>query len=290
MQVSKHIHALRIPFKLQVGPNKTLERFVNVYLVFGKRAFLIDSAVSGSKAPLFDYIKSIGHEPDEIETLVFTHAHPDHTGGALGVQRAIKCRVAAHAADVPWIEDVERQYRERPVPSFHSVMEGPVKVDLLLKDGDSLELGDGLSLKVIHTPGHSRGHIALFCEQDGALISGDSVPVAGHIPIYEDVLSTVRTLKKLRGIPGLEALLSSWDEPRCGDRVYKSIDEGIGYVQRIHREVLREKVTLGSQDVETIGAGIGKFLGLPAAALNPLFFKTIEAHLKAADYEDLTSL
>ena len=54
------------------------------------------------------------------------------------------------------------------------------KVDRFLTDGMVLELGD-ISLRVIHTPGHTRGSVSLFSENDGMLFSGDTIFPAGSI-------------------------------------------------------------------------------------------------------------
>ncbi|MDP2916353.1 MAG: hypothetical protein Q8O16_00315 [Dehalococcoidia bacterium] len=74
-------------------------------------------------------------------------------------------------------------------------------------------------------------------------------------------------------------LLSSWADPRCDDQVYKMMDEGINYIQKIHKEVLREKAKPGSAETAVIATQVAKNLGLPQIALNPLFFKSIKAHL-----------
>jgi len=50
MQVTRHIHALKIPFKIPVSPEKLIDRFVYAYLVFGDRITLIDSGVSGAES------------------------------------------------------------------------------------------------------------------------------------------------------------------------------------------------------------------------------------------------
>ena len=286
-QVSKHVHSIKIPFELRLGSGKTLDRFVYVYLIYAKQICLIDSGVSGSKDLIFDYIKETGRDPGEIAMMVVTHAHPDHIGGALGVQKSTGCVVAAHRDDIPWIEDIELQYRERPVPSFHSLVEGSIEVDRALKDGDNLELGDDNMLQVVHNPGHSRGHISLIYKNDGVLISGDCVPVAGGLPIYEDVVSSIKSIKRLRDIKGLKVLLSSWDEPHYGDQIYKALDEGINYIRNIHREVIKEKAILHSSDIQVVARQVCIKLGLPETALNPIFFKTIEAHLKVSDSNNL---
>ncbi len=157
MRITEHIHAIKIPFKLQVNDEKTLDRFVYAYLIYGKKICLIDCGVSSSDSIIFDYLKKTGRTPEEISMLVLTHSHPDHIGGAVALRKGTGCQVAAHVDARPWIEDVELQYKERPILNFHSLVEGPVQVNHELRDGDNLDLGDGQTLKVIHTPGHSRG-------------------------------------------------------------------------------------------------------------------------------------
>jgi len=287
VQVTEHIHAIKIPFKLEIGKGKTLERFVYVYLIYGKEICLVDCGVSASAEHILDYVGKTGRHPNEITMAVLTHAHPDHIGGASGIRKAVGCKIAAHTDDVHWIEDVDMQYRERPVPSFHSIVGGSVKVDLLLEDEDIINIGDS-SLRVIHTPGHSAGHIALFYEKDRTLFSGDCIPLPGDMPIYEDVIFSAISLKKLGEIKRLEILLSSWDEPRYGNRVYDILEEGIAYLQKIHKTVLREKAS--TSDIRILAPKVLKRLGLPKTAMNPISFKSVEAHLQAARYRDLTDM
>lgn len=93
--------------------------------------------------------------------MVLTHAHPDHIGAARSIKSATGCMIAAHSSEKPWIEDVELQARERPVPGFHSLVQGPVTVDRLLEDGDITNLGNGPKIEILHTPGHSRVYLPL---------------------------------------------------------------------------------------------------------------------------------
>ena len=143
-QISDHVHSIRIPFRLPLGQERFLERFVYAYLIYEDNIWLVDSGVSGSKDIIFDYIRETGRDPSEISALVLTHAHPDHLGGALGVQRTTGCMIAAHGEDIRWIEDVVLQSRERPVPGFQSLVEGSVKVNRTLSDGDVMELSVGI--------------------------------------------------------------------------------------------------------------------------------------------------
>lgn len=288
MQITEHVHAIRIPFKLLVSPRKTLDRFVYAYLIYGKRICLIDCGVSSSDGPIFNYVRKTGRDPKEISMLVLTHSHPDHIGGSQAVKRESGCQVAAHIDAKPWIEDVECQFRERPILNFHSLVEGSVKVDVVLRDGDNLDLGNDLSLEVVHTPGHSKGSVSLLLQDDRALFSGDAIPIEGGVPIYEDVLSSIRSIRKLKGIKGLEVLLASWDDPQHGDRVYELMDEGLSYLQHIHEVVLKVKADTPSLSLKEVCKSVLINLGLPENAMIPIVIKSIEAHLKVSDYQDLS--
>jgi len=160
MEITEHIHALKIPFQIPVGPGKMLERFVYAYLLLGPEICIIDSGVQNSEVLIFNYINFLGREPQEISLLILTHAHPDHIGSARAIKEASNCKLAAHPDAQAWIEDVEQQFKERPVPGFHDLVGGSTSVDLLLPDGKVIDLGP-VSLEVIHTPGHAMGSISL---------------------------------------------------------------------------------------------------------------------------------
>ena len=279
-----HIDAIRIPFRLQIGPGKSLDRFVYAYVIFGPRIVVIDSGVAGSAQTILDCVRARGRDPNEITTVVLTHAHPDHIGGLLGLKKEIGCKVAAHADAVAWIEDVELQFRERPVPNFHDLVGGSIKVDWPLHDGDVLPLGDGHELTVIHTPGHAAGHIALLDRQRGVLFSGDTIPAPGTLPIYDDPLALLRSLQRLRAIDGVRFLYSSWDEPREGNFV-QTIDAGIDYVRRVHTAVL--EAAADAADPKAVTERVLAKLGIPPMPISPLLVRTVEAHRRLAGEVEL---
>jgi len=282
MQISPHIHALKIPFRILVAPGITLERFVYVYLIYGKEIILVDSGVSSAADLILGYIKQTGRKPEEITTIIQTHAHPDHIGSTKTIQEASGCVVAAHQDEKEWIEDIELQTRERPIPGFHSLVAGSARVDRMLADGDYIDLGDNLMLEVIHTPGHSPGSISLHLRSDAALFSGDTIPVPGQIPIFSDLTASVRSIMKLRKVPRIRFLLSSWDDPVEGDAVYNRMDEGLQYLKKIQALVMQT----GSRDPVTVSMLIFKDLGLPESDLNPLVLRSIEAAMREPGERD----
>jgi hydroxyacylglutathione hydrolase len=287
MKISKHIHAIKLPFQIPIGQGKIVERFVYVYLIYGKEICLIDSGVASSEQMIFEYIRQTGRNPDEISLMVLTHSHPDHIGSALAIKKASDCSVAAHLNEKSWIEDVELQSKERPVPNFHSLVKGSVDVDRILEDKEVLDLGNGLNLEVLHTPGHSKGSISILFREDKALFTGDAIPLGGDLPIYEDIFSSVRSIKKLKVIGGINALLASWGDPLEGSRIYELMDESLLYLQHIHKTVIN------SADINSSGVSselceiVLEKLGLPKITANPLVAKSFESSLIYRDNMDL---
>lgn len=98
-------------------------------------------------------------------------------------------------------------------------MGGSVTIDRTVDEGNLIDLGDNLQLSVIHTPGHSKGSISLYLETDQVLFTGDVVLIPGDMPIYDDPLVSIESIKKLKVIKKVNVLLSAWDEPRTGSSI-----------------------------------------------------------------------
>ncbi|MDO9549962.1 MAG: MBL fold metallo-hydrolase [Methanoregula sp.] len=288
MQVTPAIHALRHPFQVPVAPGITLDRFVYSYLIAGETITLIDTGVAGCETRIFEYIRSIGRDPSEISLIVLTHSHPDHIGAARAIWEVTRCSVAAHPAERAWIEDVECQNRERPVPGFAALVGGSVPIDFELDAGVTIDTdGTGeYELEVLHTPGHSAGSVALFLPGERALFSGDVIPVPGDLPVYEDAVTSVRSIRHLRSVRGVRVLLSAWDEPRSGDNAYGQMDLALDYLQKIHTAVIAS-VGDGNPDLMEITRKTATALGLPPQAVNPLLTRTFAANLRARDRVNL---
>jgi glyoxylase-like metal-dependent hydrolase (beta-lactamase superfamily II) len=277
MQITEHVHAIKIPF-----PAST--RFVYAYLIYGKQFCMVDSGIAPAKEMVFDYLRKTRHDPNEVRWLLQTHSHGDHIGLSSEIKKISGCQVAAHAGEKDWIEDIDKQYRERPTPTFRTYVQNGTKVDRVVKDGDVLDLGGGDSLKVIHTPGHSAGSISFVYLPDGALFSGDAIPVAGGLPIYSDVFVTVQSIKKLKAVKGLKALFSSWHDPIQGEKVYQTMDEALAYMQRVHEVVRQKNAEEPSLAPRELTLRVLKGLGVPENLINPIVITTIEAHRKVSQH------
>ena len=279
MKITDQIHALKIPFQITDPSGRSLPRFVYVYMIYGREITLIDSGVASSEKIISEYLRDTGRNPEEISLMILTHAHPDHIGAAQAIKEISGCSVAAHGADRVWIENPDQQVRDRPVPGFYSLVRGSVRVDRIVEDGDILDLGAGLGMEVLHTPGHSPGSISLWMHEEGALFSGDAFPLAGEMPIYDDIHLSIRSIQRLRRIEGIKHLLSAWDEPRHGEDAYRIMDQGRDYLHRIHSAVTRAAADKESTDSMDICMGAIKELGLPEMMANPLVCRSFLSSL-----------
>ncbi|MDD1665275.1 MAG: MBL fold metallo-hydrolase [Methanomicrobiales archaeon] len=255
-----------------------MERSVNSFMAVDRGICLVDAGVSGSEGPILAMVGETGRNPSEVSTLVLTHSHPDHIGGARAIQGVTECLVAAHPAERAWIEDTSLQARKRPIPGFSTLVEGPVRVDQLLVDGDRIGIGGGRSLTVIHTPGHSPGSISLFLEDEGVLISGDAVPVKGAIPVYDDPIASIRSIEKLEGLMGVKILLPSWDSPKRGGEIRGAMADGKEIIRTLHTAVA--EAAENDPDPAHVTRRVMEILGLPEAVL-PVISMTVAGHLRA---------
>jgi glyoxylase-like metal-dependent hydrolase (beta-lactamase superfamily II) len=150
-----------------------------------------------------------------------------------------------------------------------------------------VDLGDGKTFEIFHTPGHSKGAISLLYNKDQALFTGDAVPKPGTVPIYEDVATSIESIKKLKQIKRLQILMASWDDPQFGAGVYASMDAGLQWFQQIHEAVLTETAGSDALDPKDLCARVLKRLGFPEIPLVPIVVTSIGAHLKLLDKQQL---
>jgi glyoxylase-like metal-dependent hydrolase (beta-lactamase superfamily II) len=287
MQITQNVHALKLTFPSAVGADQTVERFVYVYFVFGRRVCMIDGGVSSAYPNIVDYLHSSGRKIEEIHLLAHTHCHPDHIGCSPAIREASGCQVAAHEFAKPWIEDVDLQYRERPTGTFYTLVSGSVGVDRVLNDGDRLDLGGGQSLRVLHTPGHSRDSVSFFHEQDRVLFSGDTIPVPDERPVYEDVLALIGSIRKLQAVKEVSVLCSSWLEPQHGEDASAEMEKSVEYMQRLHEIVCRTKTEFPTLDRAALCSRVLEIINQPEI---PNVIKTIEAHLDASHIGNLLDI
>jgi hydroxyacylglutathione hydrolase len=148
-----------ILLKLPVGPMEC-----NCYIVADRetlKGMIIDPGYSAS-----EILEQVAKYKVEVEYILLTHGHLDHTCAVSEVKKATGAKLAVHKEDTDMLKDTS-------LGAYLGINNPPVpEPDVLLKDGDKLSLGK-LIFKVIHTPGHTPGGICLLGE--GACFSGDTL-------------------------------------------------------------------------------------------------------------------
>jgi len=283
MKITEKIHALKHTFFIPVNPELKLERFVYSFVIFGKEnVYLIDSGVADSMDIILNYIENTDYSKNNIKTLVLTHSHPDHIGSAASIKEKTDCEILAHEEEKEWIENIEKQFSDRPVPGFQSFVNRSVKVDHFIKDNDLIQLETDLSIKVIHTPGHSNGSISLLIKEEKVLICADSLLLPGSLPIYEDAVETINSINKLRRIENINWLLSSWDDPSSEEQIPVKFDQSINYLKTIHNQIKEIKNAKELIPLELCKKVIAN-MGLPPVAVNPLVAKAFQSNIRNLD-------
>lgn len=147
---------------------------VRVYYV-APEATLIDAGLPGKADKIIRALANIGVQALHVKRIIVTHHHFDHVGSLWELKRRTGAQVLAHQRDAEYISGKRQR---RPPRHFagrvmHTLINSGiagrvqgVEVDQRLNDGDRVG-----SFIVIHTPGHTPGHICLW--RDGYLFSGD---------------------------------------------------------------------------------------------------------------------
>ena len=171
---------------MQIKTVKVGSLQTNCYIVIDEKsseAVVIDPGDEGAR--ILAEIKGL-----KVRYIILTHGHPDHFGAIDVLQKATGAPLLANPDD-GWF----------------------VKPDQELKDGQGIKFGE-ISLKVIHTPGHSRGGVCLYA--DGVLFSGDTLFSGdrGRTDLPGGSMAQMaKSLNRLSRLPDETVVFPGHDEP-----------------------------------------------------------------------------
>ncbi|MFQ5528262.1 MAG: MBL fold metallo-hydrolase [Thermoanaerobaculia bacterium] len=271
---------LREPTEANLGPFRRIEfrpgvlmfplrtptlppaAFTNTYVLGTEEVVVVDpgspfdEAIDGLIAALADLRERDGREPCAIW---LTHHHPDHIGGVERLRSELGLPVAAHAETAGRLRDAG------------------IDVERELVDGERVVLGGmpPFPVRIFHTPGHARGHLAFLDETGGSLLGGDLTAGVGTIvvdPPEGDMDDYLHSLERMRDL-GARTLFPAHGPPTVS--VAEKLTE---YVE--HRLWREEKILdawdEGIQEQEILVQVV--YDDVPPQAL-PLAARQLSAHL-----------
>ncbi len=154
-----------------------------------------------------DILSLVDNRGVELEFVLLTHGHADHIGGLGAVRSRARGGVLVHEDDASMLS--------QPESNLSAFVGGAIELapaDRLLKDGDIVRAGS-LQVRVIHTPGHTRGSACFLVGEEGedpVLFSGDTL-FAGSVGRSDlpggDERILMASLEKLACLPDATRVL-----------------------------------------------------------------------------------
>lgn len=170
----------------------------NTYVLESDGVFaVVDPAVES--AELLDFLKD-----KNVKYILLTHGHFDHIAGVNSLVRETGAKVCIHTLDSEMLADGNKSF----YTSHFGGIQPPIYADLLLNDGDELNLGN-TKIHVMHTQGHTNGSVCYILNEDRIIFSGDTLfrlsagrtDLAGINPVIagRNELASLTRLARLSG-------------------------------------------------------------------------------------------
>jgi glyoxylase-like metal-dependent hydrolase (beta-lactamase superfamily II) len=185
----------------------------------GRELALVDTSSRGPATRILAAIDEAGRRAEDLRVIVATHYHLDHTGNAEALRERTGAALYVHADDAAYVDGRLPWMRLRgPLGWVDGAKPYALQVDRALRDGDELPFAGGL--RVVHAPGHTPGHIALYAPARQALFAGDAIMNTWglHLPpraSTHDMAEARRSLARLAEL-SFEVMLPGHGPPVLG--------------------------------------------------------------------------
>lgn len=250
MELSPGLHRIECP----IGP-----RYVAIYAIVGsKYTLLVDTGFDDSiRTTVVNYFKEKKLSLDAVRYVINTHSDYDHTGGNKAVRELMpNALICAGERDRPMIENLNSMFFDRynefekehgfaeskDAKDFMMSVAFETNVDIGFAGNERIDLG-GRYVEILHTPGHSWGHVSILDEKSRAIIIGDAVLGNSVLladgqpafpPTYRFVEAYRSTIRLLKGYQASEILTSHY--PRyVGQAGTDFLDLSLNYTDLIEQ-------------------------------------------------------
>jgi glyoxylase-like metal-dependent hydrolase (beta-lactamase superfamily II) len=158
---------------------------VGAYVVKGPKPTLFDCGYASSYRSVLAGLAEVGVMPSEVRYVIPTHVHLDHSGAAGILLREMpNAEVIAHERGVPHLVDPTRLIESATRVFGPEIMQmygspDPIQAERITPVGKEyhLDLGDGMTATLMHSPGHAPHQISAMLEGSRTLLTADAVGI-----------------------------------------------------------------------------------------------------------------
>lgn len=185
----------------------------NCFLLRGERTILIDAGAWGGMSAFVKKMKELNIDPKQIDLILLTHGHWDHITNLNDIREMTGAKVAIHHSDQFMVETGEPpfpagvntygRFMSWSAKTLLNLRLPKIKVDMVIDDGGMSLHEYGIPGKVVHTPGHSMGHVSIILDSGEAFV-GDMAMNSWYLrltpglPILaDDIRMVVQSWKKI---------------------------------------------------------------------------------------------
>jgi glyoxylase-like metal-dependent hydrolase (beta-lactamase superfamily II) len=248
-------------------------RFMCQYLLLGEdRRVLIDTGLAGTpEEVIVPYLESVGLGVGDLDEVIISHSDVDHCGGNLALKvMNPDLRFSCGEVDRAWVESSDRMlaeiYRWSEPYGFGPdgdaqdwilrELGGDCPIDCGLRGGETLRLGPGWRVEVLHLPGHTPGHLGFWDARSGAAIIIDAALETGIYdragnrlipPRYFDAPAYQNTIRKLMALAP-EHLLTAHYPPMRGEEALDFLARSLDFTYSVGK-VVEDGLRDGTMDL-----------------------------------------
>ena len=183
-----------------------------IYLIRNEAKNITSVVDPGESAPVIKFLESRDWDLDEI---VNTHHHHDHIGGNAELLKIYKSKLIAPIYDKNRISDI----------------------DILVSDNDLINIA-GTKTRVIHTPGHTLGHVCFYMADEKCLFSGDTLFYLGCGRVFDGTMDQMwSSLLKLRSLPNDTLVYCGHEYTSSNAKFAKHIDSNNQFLEEAIIEI-----------------------------------------------------
>jgi glyoxylase-like metal-dependent hydrolase (beta-lactamase superfamily II) len=277
MEIAPGIHRIESPLGV---------RFMAQYVLVGNaRTLLFDTGMPDTPAGVLrPYLESVGLGLGSVDDVLISHADLDHSGG----NRALRdlhpgARFTCHERDRRWIESNDAMVAENylwhepygfdePDEAGRAALKascgGDAPIDIGLRGGETIRLGDDWRVEILHLPGHTLGHLGIWDQRSRAAIVIDAVLEHGIYardgsllipPRVYDLTAYRATIRRLRALEP-DLLLTAHYAVMDRTAAREFLDRSLAFTDEVEAAV-REELAAGTTGLWPLTQRIDERLG-----------------------------